>query len=768
MKSVIAAVLLVLGWVPAALAAAPGGLTKLREVHSLTNAEASLGIPVAFEATVSYSRGYEGLLFVQDGDVAIFVAAPTRTNYMAGDRILIKGVMRASFRPIVIGKSIVFLRHGPALKPIPSTFDQLIQGKLDAMMVTLRAKVRAADMVVSAAPPVRSARLQLVTDGGHFEANVDSDDESSLSGMVDAEVEISGVAAGKFDDKMQQTGVLLYVPALSNVKVLTHASASPWSYPITPMDRVLSVYHVQDLTQRVRVHGVVTYYQPGTAVVLQDGTKSMWISTHAREPLQIGDLADATGFPDAHDRLLTLTDGEFQDTHISSPVKPQPATWQQLGFWSSSSPDGHEYDLVSIEGQVRTEAREATQDEYVLESGGRLFTAIYHHPRGKIALAPMLQVPAGSRIRVTGICTMLDTNSVNPGGEASFNILLRSFDDIAIVARPTVVNVRNLIILVGVLMVVVLIFGARGRYLDLKVKRQALAMAARIESEATIERRRSAILEDINGKRPLVEILKEITELVSFRLGGVPCWCQVADGSEPQRQPSNAENLRIVREQIPVRSVSPLGEIFAGLDRSTEPGSNESEVLSMGAGLAFLAIESRRVYSDLFHRSEFDLLTGLHNRFSFERRLKAVIEEDPQRIGAFGLIYIDVDNFKSVNDNYGHRIGDLYLQAAALRMKRQLRNVDLLARHGGDEFTVFVPAVHSTDVEEITGRLKRCFDDPYLLEGCTFTGSASIGVAIYPEDGESIEALLSTADAAMYVAKHTRHQTESEFTRPSR
>jgi diguanylate cyclase (GGDEF)-like protein len=70
----------------------------------------------------------------------------------------------------------------------------------------------------------------------------------------------------------------------------------------------------------------------------------------------------------------------------------------------------------------------------------------------------------------------------------------------------------------------------------------------------------------------------------------------------------------------------------------------------MAAGLAFLAIESRRVYSDLFHRSEFDSLTGLHNRFSFERRVRTALEEVHQRDGIHGLIYIDLDQFKSIND----------------------------------------------------------------------------------------------------------------------
>ena len=124
------------------------------------------------------------------------------------------------------------------------------------------------------------------------------------------------------------------------------------------------------------------------------------------------------------------------------------------------------------------------------------------------------------------------------------------------------------------------------------------------------------------------------------------------------------------------------------------------------------------LYSDLVHRSEFDLLTDIHNRFSLDKQLEASIARAREDASIFGLIYIDLDEFKQVNDVYGHRVGDLYLQEVAGRMKRQLRTADLLARVGGDEFVVLVPMVHSrADVEEIASRLESCFDAPFQAEG---------------------------------------------------
>jgi diguanylate cyclase (GGDEF)-like protein len=729
-------------------------LTSLHAVHSLSNADASRAIPAAFEATVVYSRGYENLLFVQDGNEALFVNPPTTAALLPGERIFIKGKTQGSFRPLVVASSITLLRRSNLPIPQLATFDELIRAQYDSRLVTVHATVRASDLLGNAGAQKHSARLQLVMDDGHIEANVDSDDERALKDLLDDEVEITGVAAGKFDNKMQQTGVVLYVSSLADVNVLKRVDTRFGSLPITPMDQILSDYHVQDRTHRVQVRGTITYYQPGSAVVLQNGFKSLWISTHTRDPLQIGDYAEATGFPDAHDRMLTLTDSEIEDIQIAAPITPQPAMWRQLAFWNSSKPDGHQYDLVSIEGQIVTEVREATQDEYVLTVDGKLFNAIYRHPSGAAVLSPLRQIPRGSKVRVTGICTILDTKAINPGEEVPFDILLRTFDDVAVVAGPPLLNMRNLIVVVGFLLVLLLIAGVRGWITERKVRRQNAA-------SAYIERQRSRILEDINGSRPLAEIIELISELASFKLRGAPCWCKVTDGAQLGNFPLKLDAFRVITEQIPARSRTPLGFFYAAFHPRTEPNSQELETLSAAASMAALAIETRRLYSDLQHRSKFDLLTDIHNRFSLETRLDEQIERAREDVEIFGLIYIDLNDFKQVNDVYGHRIGDLYLQEVAIRMKYQLRDHDMLARLGGDEFAAVVSRVRSRrEVDEVAVRLERSFNAPYVFDGYVLHGSASVGVALYPEDGTIRESLLSAADAAMYVVKQTKKQSD--------
>jgi diguanylate cyclase (GGDEF)-like protein len=175
--------------------------------------------------------------------------------------------------------------------------------------------------------------------------------------------------------------------------------------------------------------------------------------------------------------------------------------------------------------------------------------------------------------------------------------------------------------------------------------------------------------------------------------------------------------------------------------------------------LATLAIETSRLHSDLVHRSEFDLLTDVQNRFSLEKSLNAQVGAAERAGTNLGMIYIDLNHFKQVNDNYGHHAGDIYLQVAAARMKRQLRPGDTLARLGGDEFAVLLPDVrHRTAVEDVARRLAGCWDEPFSLEGVKIRGSASLGIAVYPEDAATGDGLLNAADVAMYAAKHGQRE----------
>lgn len=156
----------------------------------------------------------------------------------------------------------------------------------------------------------------------------------------------------------------------------------------------------------------------------------------------------------------------------------------------------------------------------------------------------------------------------------------------------------------------------------------------------------------------------------------------------------------------------------------------------------------------LDYQAHHDPLTGLPNRLLFESRLSAALR-DAQTDNKHGaVLFLDLDRFKHINDSLGHPVGDHLLIAIAGRLKQQLRDMDTVSRLGGDEFIILLPGLaQSRDAETIAAKLLNCFSAPFTIEGHTLYISASIGISLYPVDGEDVATLVKNADAAMYQSK---------------
>ena len=154
------------------------------------------------------------------------------------------------------------------------------------------------------------------------------------------------------------------------------------------------------------------------------------------------------------------------------------------------------------------------------------------------------------------------------------------------------------------------------------------------------------------------------------------------------------------------------------------------------------------------HKASHDDLTGVPNRFEFFRRLKLVIDDAREREHKVGVVYIDLDEFKPINDQYGHHAGDEALRLITERMQRVLRLSDTTARLGGDEFGLILPGIHvPTDIESIMPKVLAAIREPLDIDGKQMTVYGSCGVAIFPDHSQDFNALCRYADTAMYRAK---------------
>jgi diguanylate cyclase len=166
---------------------------------------------------------------------------------------------------------------------------------------------------------------------------------------------------------------------------------------------------------------------------------------------------------------------------------------------------------------------------------------------------------------------------------------------------------------------------------------------------------------------------------------------------------------------------------------------------------------ARNETNALYHQATHDSLTGLANRSLFFDRLRHRVLPGRRQIDPLGILVIDMDGLKHVNDSYGHRAGDAAIREMALRISRIPRKSDLVARLGGDEFGVILSEVSDRiDLIAIVERVSQETDQPFRFEGRTLDLTASIGHARYPEDGKDVDALLEVADRSMYEMKRTR------------
>jgi diguanylate cyclase (GGDEF)-like protein len=200
-----------------------------------------------------------------------------------------------------------------------------------------------------------------------------------------------------------------------------------------------------------------------------------------------------------------------------------------------------------------------------------------------------------------------------------------------------------------------------------------------------------------------------------------------------------------------------LGVMSVGVRERPERiavGSDLGERLTGVAALAAPAIQNGMLVDQLHFQATHDALTGLVNRQGFGGRVDGALERARTGEGPLGLVFIDLDDFKRVNDTNGHEAGDALLAAVAERLRARVRGSDFVARLGGDEFAVVVSGLESADaLAAAMERLRGAFADPFSIAGTHVRIDASVGGALWPRDGQTLTDLVRRADAEMYQEK---------------
>lgn len=263
-------------------------------------------------------------------------------------------------------------------------------------------------------------------------------------------------------------------------------------------------------------------------------------------------------------------------------------------------------------------------------------------------------------------------------------------------------------------------------YLDLI---DGLSIGPRTGSCGTAAWRRAPVMVSDVLNDPLWEDYHEF----ALRFGFRSCWSTPIMGTE--------DNV--------------LGTFALYSDSVREPTEMERELTAMATDIAGIAIERARYEERIHHIAHHDPLTGLPNRTLFWAQFSRVLAGARREARSITVAYIDLDNFKQINDRFGHAAGDEVLKVLSARMSKCIRSSDLLVRLGGDEFGI----VFNNPIRENDGVVRRLEDvraavsRPVLVEGSEILATCSMGIAFFPDDGDTPEDLLARADRAMYAAK---------------
>jgi diguanylate cyclase (GGDEF)-like protein/PAS domain S-box-containing protein len=244
------------------------------------------------------------------------------------------------------------------------------------------------------------------------------------------------------------------------------------------------------------------------------------------------------------------------------------------------------------------------------------------------------------------------------------------------------------------------------------------------------------------------EAIVKLTGYSHEQLVGSP----ILDYVAPERRPEAEENVRRAYErayesEIVARDGS---RIPVELEGRTMPYKGKVYRLSVVRDIRRRKANQARIDFLAHH----DLLTGLPNRALLHDRLEFILTAARRRGTQAAVLFIDLDNFKTVNDSLGHVAGDTLLRIIAARIPAVLRREDVVSRHGGDEFLVVLPEIEGENGPvPVAEKLLAAIAEPMVLEGQSISVSPSIGISVFPRDGEDADALIKNADAAMYLAK---------------
>jgi len=543
--------------------------------------------------------------------------------------------------------------------------------------------------------------FELFSSFGRIHVYTDPAFSAYLRKLEDASVRMRGVFGTLFNSRRQLVGYQLLVSSAEDVEVLQPASQDPFRGAAIPVGSLLRFSPHADFSHRVKVKGAVTMIGQGF-FYMQDDSGGLQVQSDTAL-LRLADVVEAVGYATPGGGYSpVMTDATLSVVDHDLPVSAKPVTSEPVLQGQFDS------QVVVMDGRLLSVVDSFDGKNLVLQAGPVTFNA-------QLDTEEALQLPQlqeGSVLRLTGVCSaQVDSNKLYQlKGQPTlgFRLLLRSTRDVEVVRPASWWTGRHALAVFGLLFMVGL-----GAFAWVSVLRRLV----RIQTEALQRAKEKA--EAIGN---LAHAMQGVTERNDFTA------------------------------RVPVSGGDEIAQLGVGFNKMlVELKQRETAKLSAEQKLQNLAVT--------------DELTGLPNRRLLSDRLSQSLAIAKREHHIVAILYLDLDGFKLVNDNFGHTIGDVLLEQVAQRLKSRIRESDTLARIGGDEFTVVLTRINAKEeAGKVALALLEVLAEQFHIENHEVRIGASIGISLFPDNAKDGTDLLEQADSAMYAAKRNGRNQVVHYT----
>ncbi len=729
--------------IPAIAAPRAAELTTVRQVRQFP-LSAQGDISVHVRAVATYFDTVAPNLFIQDASGGIWVdLRRSKLQPPSPGQVLdLHGKVGSGFSPYIADPQWTVVGHAAPPQPVRVNYDDVAKGLFDSQWVQMDGVVRS--FIQQAEGNVLV--IDVATPTGAFKVRVPNYRDPFPMELVDAKVRFSGVCGAAFNSRNQLVAIHLFMPSLKNLTVLEAPPKDPFAVLATPIADVRRFSADLSEEHRIRVIGTVTARFPLQGIYMTDASGGLYAESQDGTPVKEGDEVEVIGFPAAGNFSPVLRSASIRPTGRHSTPTTTPVTGK------TALKGSHDAELITIAGTLRSIRRLGNGQVFIVESDDHItFEATLTHggPQN-------IDVLAGSHLSLTGICAVRADENGNP---SDFQVVLRSPADIRVLSSPPWLNAQRALFILCGLMVATL--GVVGWVLILRrrVRQQTRIITDKLKNELALEERYRDIFErnltgffvaGANGK------ILDCNDACARILGYTGRAALFADGARAEEvirkfhNSSSESSFTTGTEYSFERPDGTLGWALCSL-RVVREKNNGSEAFEG----SLVDITERKIAEEKVQfLAFFDSLTNLPNRTLVQDRLSKAIAGARRRRERVGVLHIDIDSFKTINDCLGHTWGDELLRSIGQRLQACARDEDTVARLGGDEFLIALgPITSSADAAVVAERVAQELKPPFSLNGHVLSVTCSIGISIFPEHGEDAETLLKNADVAMYASK---------------